>query len=252
MVGQDRWWTLACCGYLIIFVVLTFNACWKCRTLRHIYLELFVVILILILFMVTPICMPSWIYLLISYCFAIYYLVNDFFLPYYWLLIYYLIYYCFTISLFIYQSLIVDSGLYFLCKLWLWVWPPSPCTLWLWVRAPLHTPNPRHRLRPRRAGHLPVSASGLSRCTAPASCFHHRMLKPHHHTPLPPRLWRASNLSRWAAPFPSPPTASPPSHLKHPRRPDQGSAFRYQGLRPAPLRLEGTPGCIRFCTLHCF
>ncbi|CAL8313900.1 unnamed protein product [Gadus morhua 'NCC'] len=54
------------------------------------------------------------------------------------------------------------------------------------------------------------------------------------------------NLSRWAAPFPSPPTASPPSHLKHPRRPDQGSAFRYQGLRPAPLRLEGTPGCIRF------
>ena len=59
---------------LIIFVVLTFNACWKCRTLRHIYLELFVVILILILFMVTPICMPSWIYLLI------YYLIIDFLL----------------------------------------------------------------------------------------------------------------------------------------------------------------------------
>ncbi|CAL8327818.1 unnamed protein product [Gadus morhua 'NCC'] len=34
------------------------------------------------------------------------------------------------------------------------------------------------------------------------------------------------NLSRWAAPFPSPPTAPPPSHLMHPRRPDQGSAFR--------------------------
>ncbi|CAL8357891.1 unnamed protein product, partial [Gadus morhua 'NCC'] len=50
-----------------------------------------------------------------------------------------------------------------------------------------------------------------------------------------------SNLSRWAAPFPSPPTAPPPSHLMHPRRPDQGSAFRYQGLRPVPLRLEGAP-----------
>ncbi|CAL8377809.1 unnamed protein product [Gadus morhua 'NCC'] len=60
------------------------------------------------------------------------------------------------------------------------------------------------------------------------------------------------NLSRWAAPFPSPPTAPPPSHLMHPRRPDQGSAFRHQGLRPVPLRLDGAPGCIRFCTLHCF
>ncbi|CAL8341990.1 unnamed protein product [Gadus morhua 'NCC'] len=42
---------------------------------------------------------------------------------------------------------------------------------------------------------------------------------------------------------------TPPSHLRHPRRPDQGSAFRYQGLRPAPLRLEGAPGCIRFLRL---